>query len=327
MSDCILNGGSDKEFYASKGVVMACRMMSFDGGGVRGVYTAQLLSMLQQEVDFLKKVDVFVGTSTGSFIALGLSLGYTPDQLVGLYQQFAPLIFSMNQKLTHGESVSEYSSQHLKQALEQHVFVGSPTLADLPQHVIIPVFKLYDTKLQRWQPTCFHNFDRVRAQEHPVADVALAACAAPIFFPSYQGYIDGGVFVNNPSMFGIAQTLKYHPKEYPLKKMKVFSLGTTMQPIGINEEVTWGVKGWMEGSKKLGYPLLSLMTEGVVDIAHEQCEQILGKNYLRINTVAPCAIGIDAAQEIPRLIDLAQRVPEDHPQLWRETLTWLKSHF
>lgn len=305
---------------------MVYRIISFDGGGVRGAYTTQLLAMLFQEIDLFKQVDLFVGTSTGSLIALGLGMGYSPEQLVGLYTQFAPLIFSLESS-SSVTSHARYKNQHLKELFLAHVFVNNPSLADLAKEVIIPVFKLYEPTLGRWQPTCFHNFDRKQAKNHAVVDVALAACAAPLFFPSYQGYIDGGVFVNNPSMFGICQALKHSSNAKTLEEIKLFSLGTLMQPMAIREEVSWGVEGWSNSSGGIGYPLFSLITEGVVDVAHEQCEQILGLRYHRLNPLAKTAIGIDEAGRVPELVELAKKLPYEDPLTWKETLLWLKKHF
>ena len=59
-------------------------VISCDGGGIRGVMTALLLQDLSQEV--LDRVDLLAGTSTGSFIALGLAGGVSIDQLVEHYR-------------------------------------------------------------------------------------------------------------------------------------------------------------------------------------------------------------------------------------------------
>ena len=51
------------------------RILSCDGGGIRGVITAKLLQALDPSV--IKNIDLFAGTSTGSIIALGLA-SYLP---------------------------------------------------------------------------------------------------------------------------------------------------------------------------------------------------------------------------------------------------------
>jgi len=295
------------------------RIISFDGGGVRGVYTVKLLEMLAKEITVLKHVHLLTGTSTGALIALGLGLGYSPKDLLELYKHIAPLIFSGSKK---GEDKARYESAHLRDFLLQHVFTSNPTLADVSYPIVIPVFKLYDQNTKSWKPTYFHNFDRVKAQQYTVVDVALAASAAPVFFPSYQGYIDGGVFAANPSMVGLCQALSLDPRKPCLEDVWLFSLGTLWQSIGIEHDVNWGSAGWM--SKEFSDPLLTLMTDGAIDVPHEQCEQLLGYRYHRLNTVAEQPIAIDAAHAMPTLIALAERVPEDYPLLWEQTLLWLK---
>ena len=59
------------------------RILSCDGGGIRGVITAKLLQALEPSV--LKNIDLFAGTSTGSIIALGLASGVPIDTIVELY--------------------------------------------------------------------------------------------------------------------------------------------------------------------------------------------------------------------------------------------------
>ena len=59
------------------------RILSCDGGGIRGVITAKLLQALDPSV--IKNVDLFAGTSTGSIVALGLASGVSIDTIVELY--------------------------------------------------------------------------------------------------------------------------------------------------------------------------------------------------------------------------------------------------
>ena len=59
------------------------RILSCDGGGIRGVITAKLLQALDPSV--IKNIDLFAGTSTGSIIALGLASGVPIDTILELY--------------------------------------------------------------------------------------------------------------------------------------------------------------------------------------------------------------------------------------------------
>jgi predicted acylesterase/phospholipase RssA len=69
-------------------------ILSLDGGGIRGLYTARLLQRLALAApSFLDKVDLFAGTSTGGILALGLAAGFKPEELVALYLQNATRIF------------------------------------------------------------------------------------------------------------------------------------------------------------------------------------------------------------------------------------------
>ena len=58
------------------------RILSFDGGGVGGLYTSVLLARLADEVPTLVSgTDFVAGTSTGAIIALGLAKGLQPADL------------------------------------------------------------------------------------------------------------------------------------------------------------------------------------------------------------------------------------------------------
>ena len=299
------------------------RIMSVDGGGIRGVFTAKLLTMLAKESDFLKKIDVFVGTSTGALIALGLAAGLSGEQLTTLYKEFAHMIFTPNASYNEGFSnVPKYDSALLKSMMMQYVFPTHPTLADLKQKVIIPAFNLHDSKLNRWTHHCFHNFDLCEAKNHHVIDVALASGAAPLYFPSYEGYVDGGVFAANPSMVGLCKVLEQN-STLDTKEVQLLSLGTGISPYFIKDRGFWGVKEWLGKD----YPLFSMMTDGTVEAVHEQCEQILKTSYHRINTVFDHPVAIDDCSQIDYLIATAEQFPQKYPSLWKETVTWINTHF
>lgn len=307
---------------------MAYRILSLDGGGVRGIYTAKILSMLAKEKDFLSNIDLFVGTSTGSFIALGLCLHFSPDQLVDFYHQFAKIIFSIDKEYDpSSELCPKYHNEILKELMHAYVFKDNPMLGELSKKILIPAFKLHDETLGRWTPYYFHNFDVKHGNSHRVIDVALAAGAAPIFFPSYQGYIDGGVFANNPSMIGLTQALKHDKNLHSISDVHMLSIGTGEQSLSITKDIRWGAKGWLDSFQSPSHPLFSLITEGINDVSHEECEQILKKHYHRVNTMIKPSVAIDAWEEMPRLVQIAESLPATNSKLWNETIAFVKSYF
>ncbi|GAB4210258.1 MAG: patatin-like phospholipase family protein [Roseiflexaceae bacterium] len=80
-------------------------ILTFDGGGLRGLITALLLRDLSNDPQtsaLLERVDLFAGSSTGGIIALALASGTPLDTVVSLYRDGGPQIF-MPVKPTLGE--------------------------------------------------------------------------------------------------------------------------------------------------------------------------------------------------------------------------------
>src|SRR5213079_261368 len=70
------------------------RILSFDGGGIRGLVTLAILKRLEAQIpNLIKRADLLAGTSTGGIIALGLAAGKSVDELISLYQDNGGKIF------------------------------------------------------------------------------------------------------------------------------------------------------------------------------------------------------------------------------------------
>lgn len=77
------------------------RVLSLDGGGVRGLVSLGILKKLQTELRLRYGPDTLLcdyfdligGTSTGALIATLLALGYDVDRITALYHEAAPKIF------------------------------------------------------------------------------------------------------------------------------------------------------------------------------------------------------------------------------------------
>ena len=297
---------------------MAYRILSLDGGGIRGVFTTELLSRLEAAAPFLAKVDLFAGTSTGGIIALGLAAGLTPDELTDLYLAVGPEIFPeshLGPLALLGKVVcAPYDNAALKRALT--VTFGQRnlrTLGDLGRRVLVPTFDLDSSEgpaskpgVQRtWKPKFFHNFPGPGSDAaEEIVDVALRTSAAPTYFPTYQGFVDGGVIANNPSMVALAQALHPATGGQKLEDVSLLSVGTGDRLRFIPGPThDWGYAQW-------AVPLSRLIVEGPMDTARYECEQLLGERFCRLDAVLEREIDMDDATAEPDLVEMAKRIRE-----------------
>ena len=71
------------------------QILSLDGGGVKGLFSAAILANLETDlgVRIIDHFDLIAGTSTGGIIAIALGLGLSPREIVNFYTLDAPKIF------------------------------------------------------------------------------------------------------------------------------------------------------------------------------------------------------------------------------------------
>ena len=78
------------------------RVLSIDGGGIRGIIPALMLGEIERRTNkpIAELFDLIAGTSTGGILALGLTVPgpdgkpkYCADELVQLYKEEGPRIF------------------------------------------------------------------------------------------------------------------------------------------------------------------------------------------------------------------------------------------
>ena len=270
---------------------MAYRILSLDGGGIRGIITIILMErLLQRHPNWLERVDLFAGTSTGGILSLGLASGLKPRELKQLYLDRGHEIFADSLwddvKDLGRLAGAEYSSENLKRIL-QEVF-GDRTLGDLKQRVVVPVFDLDNeaetAEVRSWKPKIFHNFSGPDSDaDQPLWKVAFYTSLAPTYFPPSDGYIDGGVFANSPSMIALGQTQDQRGVEPnpALEEVRLLSLGTGRSLNFIEEpNPDWGEWKWVR-------PLLQLMFQADMDVADYQCRQFLGDRYHRLKLNFP----------------------------------------
>src|ERR1043165_2420835 len=292
---------------------MATLALSMDGGGIRGVVSAILLDRLLDAVPgWLYDVTCFAGTSTGGILACGLASGLTPSVIRDLYLMHGPVIFHRSLPLAARDLWSLVEARYDDRTLSAVLLAqfGGRLLRDLPRKIVVPTFRLDNGAtvpfLRTWAPKVWHNFSGMDSDgDVPVWKVATYTSVAPTYFPSVDGYIDGGVYAANPAMVALAQLLDVRNEPTPdLKDIWLLSLGTGGSPRYISgQRGSWGVTQWMPS-------LIPLLLEGTAGIADFQVQQLLGARYHRLAPVfpPPATVDPDDVGALPYLVEFAQQV-------------------
>lgn len=290
------------------------RILSIDGGGIRGIVPTIVLQRLAAEpgLDLLDRVDLVAGTSTGGLVALALAAGIDLARLRELYVDRGEAVFADSILDDIGDVGkvlgADYDIANLRVEL-RHVFADR-TLAELTKRVVIPAFDLdnEDPTARSWKPKIFHNFPGPDSDGLQLAyKVGTYTSAAPTYFQTEDGYIDGGVFAANPSMCALAQVLdaRVPPDERAeLSEVRLLSLGTGRSLVHVEgDSLDWGYVQWVR-------PLLGLLLDGVSGIAHYQCTQMLGERYFRLAPTFPegTEIAMDDVDQIPYLVEFAEQL-------------------
>ena len=204
------------------------RILSLDGGGMRGYLSATFLKRFCQEAgikpqELFNHFDIITGTSIGGIQALAYAYGLSPEDMLWFFASEGAKIFAYDSVLplpAYKASVllglptyplTFYRQEPLKAALEA-VFGVSLKLSEVPGKVIVPSWQAGQNT-----PLIFSNIPGLEpfltGMDTEVVKVGLATSAAPLYFPSAsvggQTLLDGGVYHNNPvtSAFAVAKQL------------------------------------------------------------------------------------------------------------------------
>lgn len=276
------------------------KILSFDGGGVKGALSIEILIRLVNTFpNLLNEVDLFTGTSTGAIIAAFLAKGIPLKELNNLYTtKIAKDIFSPS-KLNLIRP--KFNNNSLKELINNY-FQEDFKISDFEKYIFIPAFYLGDKEKNSWEPVFFNNLSINSTNNFIARDAILASVAAPTYFPSHKNYIDGGVIANSPTAISILSTLSSLPK-YKIEDIVLLSIGTGNSPekiIGKTEN--WGILQWsFHPFSKMKSPLLALLMDGMSDLEDMYCKEFLKNNYFRINPRVPKFIELDDYKFIPYL--------------------------
>lgn len=227
------------------------RILSIDGGGIRGLIPAKVLMELERELHktepgkkLYEHFDLICGTSTGAILAIAIALGIPASDLVEFYKENARVIFpkwyfKVVPSKARAFITSIYSNKVLHKKLEK-IYTGAnggtaPLLNDLKTNVCIPVFNGNDGQINVLKTR--HHDEYIRDYKLPAHEVALSSASAPVYFPPHSfsfsnefgsgknvNMIDGGIFANNPSLIGILEATEKLGHQF--SEIGLLSLGT-----------------------------------------------------------------------------------------------------
>lgn len=276
------------------------KILSFDGGGIKGALSVEILSrIIDKYPNFLNEIDLFAGTSTGSIIAALLAKGVPIEELKKLYsREIARQIFSNS---NFNIIKPKFNNTSIKKIISNY-FDDNFKINDFKKYIFIPAFYLGDEHTKSWEPVFFNNLSKNNTSDILARDAILASSAAPTYFPSYNNHIDGGVVANSPTAISILTTLSSLPK-YRKEDILLLSIGTGDSPEKIvGKTHKWGILQWsFHPFAKMKSPLLALLMDGMSNLEDLYCKEFLKENYFRINPQVPKFIDLDDYKFIPYL--------------------------
>lgn len=281
------------------------KILSLDGGGVRGVIPATWLKKLQSELgkkeSLGRSFDYLAGTSTGSLLAAALALDINPDVIIDLYKTKGEVIFPgrvsrlwnrIPRTFSEGFSAPKYSDEGLEKVLKS-VF-GNKKLGEVNVPTLIVS---YDT-LNR-EPVVFKSWKEEHKNLH-IWEVCKSSSSAPTYFPAHlmtvekqkRVLIDGGVVANNPAACILAEVMrrdKEIKKFDSLEHIFLASMGTGQLTRRIDAKAgrEWGALEW-------AIPIIDVLFDGNTDAVDYIVRNILTPNqYSRLQFELTPGKGMD----------------------------------
>jgi predicted acylesterase/phospholipase RssA len=229
------------------------KVLSIDGGGIKGLYTAAMLSEMEKALakqsghsklgDYF---DLIGGTSTGALIAAAIASGKTCAEILNAYREMGQKVFPDTKWLwKHARNFRQnflgarYSNARLKESLKS--LIGDTKFSQARNYLLIPVTNLinYTARIYKTKHSVNHCVD-----DCLLRDIALASGSAPSFFPIVDApdiprglYADGGLVANNPTMLCALEALTVfvgpESERHMFDQLAILSLGSYGSPTGL----------------------------------------------------------------------------------------------
>lgn len=295
---------------------MSYRILSIDGGGMKGTFPCAFLAALERSLQqpIGSYFDLIVGTSTGGIIALGLGLGFSASELSEFYCTLGPRIFHGNRFRLWARhwTLSKYKQKPLRDALEAQF--GNLRLGNSKTRLVIPSMDLNTGRVHIYKTAHHPHLET----DYPTlaVDVALATASAPTYFPTHVSsrsipLVDGGVWANNPTGMAVVEAIGV--LAWPKDELRVLSIGCTSSIFDAGKRVKLGL-GKLPWATKLVELFMCGQSSSSLGTAYVLAGH---KNVFRIDTTVPShSASLDQVKGLETLVGLGEsKARENLPTL------------
>jgi uncharacterized protein len=249
------------------------RILSIDGGGIRGILPGQILMELERKLQRLSNnahariadyFDMIAGTSTGGILTCLYLYPdeknptrplFTAQEAVNLYLENGGGIFKESHIREDGMRQEKYPVMAIEALLKK--YFKNTRLSQLLKPCLITSYNIYARSTHFFTQ---HDAKENKAYDFYLYDVARGTSAAPTYFEpaavtSLSGImypvVDGGVFASNPALCAYAEVRqKFKPQGPNEERMDMFMLsigtGSKKESYAYDKTRGWGKMGWVK---------------------------------------------------------------------------------
>ena len=291
------------------------KILSIDGGGIKGIAPASLLANIEEKTNksITDYFDLIVGTSTGGIIALGLGLGFSAREILSLYLDNGDKIFKKQffLKSLFGTRSPVYDSTALRTLLAEK-FKGK-LLGQSKVRLVIPSFDIVNNTVCMFKTSHHHRLQMdytIQAE-----DIALSTASAPYFFTPHKTIenrflVDGGMFANNPTLVGVVEGLSL--LKWPKEEIRVLSLGCSEETPEYSKLAgnKPGLLHWRSGLIDLAFNSQSAYSLGAAKLLLDDRDN---DKILRISSVLSKGdVALDDIRQSKKLAGMGQENARQH---------------
>jgi len=272
------------------------KILSIDGGGIKGLYSAAFLAGLESrfETKICNNFDLIAGTSTGGILALALAAQIPSSKIVEFYKNWGPKIFPPKFKVIRflkSFVVSKYKTTVLEEALKdvfKDIKLGDILYNNNSVSLCIPCINAITGK--PWVFKTAHDPNLLRDKDYYLWEVALSTASAPIYFPvakikipdssAVNLFVDGGLWANNPTLVALTEALTYGKNK--IDDIHILSLGNIKSTTTFrsNTLLKKGIMLWREKIISMTLDTQSISIDNQIKLLFKHIG--LEKQYMRI---------------------------------------------